>query len=229
MEPVIDVAQPESWPSTLLEAVANSDRVVGDASTPGDLSFSEDARDAVNRAFTGLDLATRHFTRLLPHEIESIAASGLALHSRQLFDERIDGAVGHGYLDEAMGSELKAITIPAAELGRRGSRDFVCMTVGGVFEYDPASTAELITNWGGEGIYFAAGAPPYISILRGLGTPCAVHVNLSLADPSALRFWPPLEKLLLAGFRGMQEIGGDVFSSRAIPPTAISAIEELAL
>jgi hypothetical protein len=223
----VDVLRPGSWPKILLEAVASSDGLVGDASISGDLRFSEEASDAVNRAAVGLVLATRHFTRLLSHEIESIASSGLALYSRQLFDERIDRAVALGYIEQAIGSELKAITIPAAEQESRGRREFVCMIVGEVFEYDPASVAELITNWGGEGIYFAAGALPYKPILRLLGRPCVVHVNLSLADPSALLFWPPLEKLLLASFRGLPEIGGDVFSSRAIPSSAITAIEEL--
>jgi hypothetical protein len=223
----VDVNSPEPWPAPLLAAVAESDAHVAGAECPGDLEIRAISMAAIWAALRGNRLIVRHFTRLLPHEVESIRTIGLELYSRALFDRRIEDANAHGYFDETTARRLKAITIPAAEASRSRGRAFVCFTAGRMIEQEPENVAELISNWGGEGIYFAAGAQQDSHLLRSLGEPTAVHVGLLLESESRPLFFPAIEKLLLGRFRNLSGIVGDVLSPDAIPPEAIIKIETL--
>ncbi len=226
-EAPIDISSPKTWPDSLAAAVAELNRRTAHAAHPSDLEIDAEGAAAIWAVLGHKRVLARHFTRLLPHELGSIRAAGLRLYSRALFDERIDEAAAHGYFDTAIAEVLKSASIPAAEHGKRGDRDFVCLTVGPVLEENAHAVEPLIGTWGGEGIYFASGAKPYRSLLQGLGRPAVVHVSLSLANRSMPRFWPPPEQLLLGKVRDLPELFGDVFSREAISPSAIIDVELL--
>jgi hypothetical protein len=226
-ETLIDVSSPATWPTPLLDAVTELDARVARAEWPGDLEIGAEGTAAVWDALDGNRLLVRHFTRLLPHEAESIRDIGLELYSRALFDRRIEEANAHGYFDKGTAERLKAVTIPAAEAEQRGVRNFVCFTVGPIFEQEPDNVAELISKWGGEGLYFAAGAKPYLPLLQTLGKPAAVHVGLLLANESRPLSYCAIENLLLGQFRHLPDIFGDVFSRASVPANAIIEIELL--
>lgn len=217
----IDIDSPGTWPESLATAMASVDRQTALADYPTDLEIDPQDAARVRAALGHTRIRARHFTRLLPHEVKWIRDTGLRLHSRALFDERIAAAAANGYFDAATAEVLRSVSIPAAEADKRGDRDFVCLTIGPVAELSPHSVAALIGTWGGEGVYFASGAKPYRSLLQGLGRPTAVHVGLSLADESMLRFWPPIEQLLLGRLRNLPDNFGDVFSREPIPASAI--------
>lgn len=226
-ETLISVDSPESWPKSLRDAISDLDARVPPASYATDLELSQQDLASVRVALGSNSVRARHFTRLLPHEFDWIRAAGLRLFSRELFDERIDAAMDHGYFGPATADVLKRSSIPAAEAGKRGDRDFVCLTIGPVAEESPGAVERLIGTWGGEGIYFATGAKPYLSLLRALGRPTAVVARVSPVGRSALRFWPPVEQLMLGRFRNLPDSFGDVFSREAIPAGDIVCFEML--
>lgn len=206
----IDPSEPATWPLSV-------QRIVEGNPCPLD----------VEEALADFSLRVRHFTRLLPHEVQAIEDEGLRLYSRELFDRRIRDAACLGYISADVADELRRVTIPEAEDGQRGNRDFVCFTAGPSLETDPGSVRPLVQTWGGEGIYFAAGAKPYFPLLQTLGTPTAVHVNLPLSLQPSLTFFPSLEELLRRWSRDSEPIFGDVFSKLPIEPEHIHQIEQL--
>lgn len=224
-----EITRPATWPTALLEAVAEIDARTPHADYPSDLRVPAEAAGLLWDVLPHRYVFARHFTRLLPHEFDSIRRDGLCLHERALFDHRIDAARAHGFLQATIAERLKVASIPAAEHGRRGQRDFGWMTVGPSSEERPASVGPLHNTWGGDGLYFATGTQSLLCqrLLKDLGQPVAVHVALPLADTSTLRFWPALENLLLGTVRGLPHVRGDASSSRAISASSILGFDEL--
>ena len=146
----IDINRLTTWPEALRSTIRELDRRT--ASTPyvGDLRISEEAGALVAETIIDHAVIARHYTRLLPHEGDWIRAVGLLMYSKELFDQRIDGARQFGYLGADIGPHLKSGTIPVAEAGERGDRGFVCMTIGPVMETDFSAVSPLLGNWGGE-------------------------------------------------------------------------------
>lgn len=224
---VVDVGLPASWPHDLKSIVAKLDRITPSSAHVADLALSPAAEDRILDTLKGQNLQAHHFTRLLPHEAEMILDTGLRLHSRELFDQRIEAAYENGYLAAATAESLKASSIPAAEAGRRGNRNFVWMTTGCMLEEGRTSIAPLLCSWGGEGIYFSAGALPYSSLLRSMGRPAMVEVHLSLDSPESLTFYPALGRLFLGAFRGLDGVMGDISSRDEVAASALGEIHFL--
>lgn len=220
---ILDPSEPATWPGSVTDLIAEIDRRVATCTYAQSLDFAPGDEAAVWDAIDGVAVAARHFTRLLPHEEESIRALGLRMHSRELFDWRIDEAVARGFMNQSDGDTLKAVTIPAAG-SQQGKRDFVCVTVGPTWEEEPDGVELLIGHWGGEGIYFAHGAVDYQPLLRTLSRPAAVHLAV---HPSRTLSFPPLPKILLGRYRNLKGAFGDVLLSDPVPPEGIVGIEYL--
>lgn len=226
----IDVNLPETWPESLRLTVEELDRNTVQNHYISDLSINEEDNSSISAALEGRDLVARHFTRLLPHEIDSIKSTGLRTYSQELFDQRIDDAGIYGYFDEDTARQLKASTIPAAKDRNRGDRNFrlrhswSCAGTGSVRRLR-ATRAR-----GAKEFFFAAGAKRNRAVLRFLtqqSRPAVVKVHLLVSAASQLGFYPPIANLLLGRFREMPGVQDDVFSRAAVMPDSISAIEFL--
>lgn len=224
---VIDVSAPETWPGPLTSIITELNRHVPHVDHPTDLAIPQDGREGVRLALLGQHLLARHFTRLMPHEFDSIRSAGLQLPSQGFFNGRLDRAEALGYISRTVARALKESTIFAAESQNRGDRNFVCLTIGRVLEEDPSAVSELLGTWGGEGIFFARGARDHAKLLRTLGVPAVVHVALPPECVSRSRFFPAIENMLLGRMRGLPGAHGDVLSREAVPPDAIVAIRRL--
>lgn len=224
---VTDVSAPETWPGPLTSIVTELDRHVPHVDHPADLAIPQDGREAVKSALLGQHLLARHFTRLMPHEFDSIRSAGLQLPSQGFFDGRLHRAEALGYISQTVAQVLKDSTIFAAESQVRGDRNFVCLTIGPVLEEDAGAVSELLGTWGGEGIFFAGDARDHAQLLRTLGEPAVVQVALPPACVSRSRFFPAIENVLLGRMRGLPGAYGDVLSREAVRPDAIVAIRRL--
>ena len=91
--PIIDVDDPESWPSQVTENVRkHMEQFRGTTEITSDLALSPHDEDSFRGLFDARLLRAYHCTRLLPHEAQIIKKQGLRLLSRELVEERIDEA-----------------------------------------------------------------------------------------------------------------------------------------
>jgi hypothetical protein len=148
----------------------------------------------------------------LEHEAELIRKQGLRPFSGELFDDRIDAALQHGHLTTAEHGQLRASHMVAGgETHSRGDRlGKVCLLVG-TDSLEDDGLHPLMTSWGGEGIYFAAGTVDMRSRLRQLGTPTVVVA----AVPVLPTWWempirPGTAHLLLGRWRNLSNARGSL-------------------
>lgn len=205
---VFDPDDVATWPAGLRVQVAKWN---------GDLDGEEHWQDVaippalsveLESTLAGWRVLSYHSTRLLDHEVDRVRAEGLRPFSQDLFDRKIEEAVGVGAITAAEGDTLlRGHMYRCGEHPERGplAREGQVWLVAGRadFEHDPEAFEELLLHWGGEGIYFAAGNERVKSKLQKLGKPSIVVVALPVIAPERPHsWWGPLANLLLAVHRG---------------------------
>jgi len=216
----IDPDLPDSWPNALSGLIQCIDAQVPASQYVTDLAVPDEADVEIRYVLSGVRVKAFHATRLLPHEGEGIRANGLRVFGRELFDDRIECAFRTGHITEPQREALHAAHMFAVgEENDRGHRSGVCLTLRQA-SFGNGSQA-LLSNWGGEGIYFSSGASALTPLLQRLGRPaivvCAAQVKPTQREQPN---YPDLGKTLLGAWRGLQE-GADLFHPDPIPPCDI--------
>lgn len=143
----------------------------------------------------GRPLRMYHATRLLPHEVDRIRGEGLLRLTHELVQSKLDDAVRVGAITEAQAIEARAGSIIETKYeGRREGQ--VCFVLSlDKFEHLPGDVRDLLSSWGGEGIYHVAAlAPEHKALLSSLGLPSivAADVHLSVPLPYSTPSLPPV-------------------------------------
>jgi hypothetical protein len=205
---LVDIADMATWPSELKELVGEVAALTDRAESIGDLRLPEEADDLIRASLGGQSLLAFHATRLLDHERTMIKSVGLRMHGRDLFNDKIIAAFDQGFIDAGQRDALLAGHMCAGSEPRwRGKReDQVCVILGrAVFDNEPHAVRELLSSWGGEGIYFAAGTRDMKPVLKRLGVPTIVVLAIPVAPSSRQQqCWPGLAKALVGTFFGMR-------------------------
>lgn len=216
----VDPDLPGSWPQALCDLIQRIDTQTVSNQYVTDLAVPDQADVEIRYVLSGVRVKAFHATRLLPHEGEGIRANGLRVFGRELFDDRIEGAFGQGHITKPEREALhSAHMFAVGEENDRGRRPEVCLTLRQAsFEN---GIEPLLSNWGGEGIYFSSGALTLTPLLQRLGRP-AIVVCVAQIKPTHEEqpINPDLGKTLLGAWRGLQD-GAEVFHPDPIPPCDI--------
>lgn len=215
--PLVDPDHPETWPRRLTELMQRVDDVVSAAEYAGDLDVPDEVDAEFRGALACAQLRAFHATRLLPHEVDGIRLGGLNVFSRELFDNRIDEAYGADHLTTPQWRRLRnAHMYAVGEEHARGRREGqVCLTLrSAAFDHGADS---LLSNWGGEGLYFSTGAAGLEPLLRQLGQPSIVVVAVDVRPTWQQQpIFPTIGRTLLGAWRGLRD-GADLFHPAPIP------------
>jgi hypothetical protein len=215
--PLVDPDHPETWPPRLTELMQRVDDVVSAAEYAGDLGVPDEADAEFRGALAGAQLRAFHATRLLSHEVDGIRLGGLQVFSRELFDDRIDQAYGAEHLTTPQWQRLRnAHMYAVGEEHARGRREGqVCLTLRSV-AFDHGANS-LLSNWGGEGLYFSTGATGLEALLGQLGQPSIVVVAVDVRPTWQQQpIFPTIGRTLLGAWRGLRD-GADLFHPAPIP------------
>lgn len=224
-EGVVDPDDVGTWPTSVRQLVEEWHNTVPESAFWEDLRVPDGGTDKLVAALAGHRLRAYHCTRLLAHEAQSIRLHGIRVFSRDLFDERITAAAWHGAMADAdRDALLRGHMYGRGEAHSRGHRaGQVCLVIGrSVFDHDPDGVHPLLSNWGGEGIYFSSGTARLEPLLKTLGTPTVVVTAVPmLAGHRMMRWFPPLCHLLLATWRRAPG-HADLHYSAPVPPDAVA-------
>lgn len=220
---VVDPDDPSRWPAAVRALCEEWDWGVPATDYVGDLKLGDDADDALRAALQGHQVRAHHATRLLPHEVDSIRGDGLGVFSRQLFDDRIDAAHTHGHLTRSERNELRAAHMFAVgEDTDRGNRSGLWATLR--LASLGRDGRDLMSSWGGEGIYFSSGATHLAPLLRRLGRPAIVVIAVAVASSWRQQgCYPSLDRVFLGAWRGLAG-GCDLHVDQPVPAADVLEI-----
>jgi hypothetical protein len=212
----IDVDSPATWPEqTHRRAADYAERFAGTTEYPGDLAVPLEQEDDFRASFSTRKLLAYHCTRLLPHEIDAIRATGLRRLDKRLIDDRVAAAVASGALTPEARAFAETRNVYASG-NERYRTDQICFVLGrSTFDEDPGGCDALLRYWGGEAM---RGGPDDAPLLDALGTPAIVVAQLNLTGSHRhSRTGPPLGKLFVATLLGLRRRGADVFYRDDVP------------
>lgn len=223
---VVDVDNPDTWPDRLEDWVhSRADQVrdiVDDPEFPcSDLPLLEH-EDSTRRLLDGYLLRAYHATRLLPHEADAIRTQGLRILDERLVTDRLDAAHHHGHLTDA---ERRALLAGKTLSDNRVSKVLLFLSAAS-FTHDAHGLNPLLTNWGGEGIYWQHihRDNPLRTKLRSFGTPTIVVATLNLTTADKVLIFPGVIHALVGTALGLSSIGGSIHYYAPVPPAHIERL-----
>ena len=225
---IIDVDDCATWMANLERVVQSvAHRYEGSGSTSSDLWLTDDDRATILAALDGVSIRVFHASRLLPFELDEIRREGLEPASQELFAGKVAGAVAHGLLSPAEGTELLRSAEPLDGSDGAARVAQVCVSAGtAVYRDAPHAVRPLLQSWGGEVLYFAHEQDDLGKRLHELGTPTIIEVSLPSVRPQDLWF-PDVEQCLVGTVLGFSDVGSDVFiRGSAVPPEDILAVHQ---
>jgi hypothetical protein len=178
--------------------------------------------DHTRQLLDGYLLRAYHATRLLPHEADAIRTQGLLILSERLVTDRLDTAHHHGHLTDA-----ERHTLLAGRTLDDNRVDKVCLYLSATTPIrDAHGLRLLLTNWGGEGIYWqhVHNDNPLHTKLRSFGTPTIVVANLDLTAADRVLIFPGVVHALVGTALGLSDIGASIHYYAPIPPTHIERL-----
>ena len=224
--PVVDVDDPHTWPDNLADRVHGlldlvRDTVDGPEFPCADLPLAEH-EDSTSRLLDGCLLRAYHATRLLPHEADAIRSQGLRILDERLVTDRLDAAHRHGHLTDI---EHRALLEGRTLSGNRVNKVLLFLSAAS-FTHDARGLRPLLTNWGGEGIYWQHihHDNPLRTKLRSFGTPTIVVATLDLTAADKVLVFPGVTHALVGTALGLSTIGGSVHYYAPIPPAHIERL-----
>jgi hypothetical protein len=182
----IDIDELETWPSAIAEAATGLQ-----GSLPWDVSDVE--REVwFRKLLDGHRIRAYHCTRLLPHEVDRVSREGLQPLSEALLQRRLDEALTSSALTEEQAVALRTATVfhDGRQRGRAGQVN--CFLGQWALRRGGHGLNNLLGMWGGEGITMSHGAQPHLLLLRSLGAPCIVSVDLEFEPQSDPFIHPPI-------------------------------------
>lgn len=220
MTVAVDPDDVSTWPAGLVKALRGALTRLRDTDYASDLAIPL-SEEQLAELFEGRPLRVYHATRLLEHESLGVRHEGLRALNAQHVQSRIEAAVGSGAITAADADLIRQTTAYACSREGRWEGQ-VCAVVGRTTLVREAPGLELFLScWGGEAIYWLA-PPTTKQILRRLGTPSIVVIDLPV-DGEAL--WSPQLARVLAGhLAGLPNRTGQVTYRDSIPASSIATI-----
>lgn len=220
--PPIYVEDASTWPAGLLRAVRSAaDDLRGTASACVDLRPGDSHLWLIRDQLTHVRPSVFHATRLLPHELDDIATSGLRLMTRDLVEHKLKAAFDAGALTSAQSEHLLAEIEPLHGPARRADQACASATTRG-FREDIHGVWRLLTYWGGEVIYWRHGDDELGVRLRTMGAPAVIELTVP-AQRHGDAWYPALENLLIGAVLGLDDVNADVYL-RSAADTEVVAI-----
>lgn len=222
----IDIDDTGTWPGSVWEHVLDrATHLRGSTRYASDLDVGLDGSATFDNLMSGQLLRAYHCTRLLPHEDERIREVGLRPLGVDLVKTRLDEALAHGALTEEQHEELASHTV-FRRRNTNGRLAQVCAVVGrDPFDTDVHGVAPLLGIWGGEAIYWAHDRTPTENVLRDIGTPSIVVIDLDLGATAvgARRhlFFPELEKAFVGKVLGLEGAASSAHYFAAVGPERV--------
>ena len=224
---IIDIDDHATWTANLERVIQSvAERYQGSGSTSSDLWLTDGDRATIMAALDAVSVRAFHASRLLPFELDEIRREGLESASQELFVGKVAGAVAHGLLSPAEGTDL--LRSAAALDGSDGARVAqVCVSAGTAVYRDALhAVSPLLQSWGGEVLYFAHEQDSLGKRLHRLGTPTIIEVSLPSVRVQD-RWFPGVEQCLVGTVLGFSDVGPDVFvRGSAVPPEDILAVHQ---
>lgn len=182
--PGVSVDDPDTWPVEVRDAIGvRAQALAATAGYASDLAIDPDQEDEFRELLRGHSIVVYHATRLLDHEIDSIRHDGLLPLSAELVRARIEAAANSGYLTDAERGELLRGNL-FADNGYVSNREGqVCFFLSRrALNEHVSGLWNLLTTWGGEGIYFGQFSEDVDTRLRVLGRPAVVVAEIELTE-----------------------------------------------
>lgn len=186
-----------------------------------DLPVPTSSEQEFRALLEGCTILSFHATRLLEHEVGDIRKVGLRRLSRDLVNDRIDGAYARGLLSGDERDRCRARNVYAIEnTAHREGR--VCLVVGRhILDEQAHGLSPLLGGWGGEAMNGWPG-PDKDPLLRRLGKPALVVAALDLRAGECQPFAAPsLAKVFLGTKLSLPDAGGEIHVFADIPPAAV--------
>lgn len=120
-----------------------------------------------------------HCTRLLPGEIRLVFGQGLVPLSPAFLEAKIASAVNDRHLTAVQAQEISASMLTDDTMGKRNGMTWLIFTRKTLT--NEGGTWRFFTFWGGEAIYILQQDKPLGNILKKIGTPCIVEVQIPIA------------------------------------------------
>lgn len=185
-----------TWPAGVKEAADRlADRYEGLTEHVTDLAqqiMFDNEEAGFNRTLQGTVVTVYHATRLLDNEMDRVRSEGLHPASIELAVSKIDSAYAAGVIDEAERDVLASnnLFVTGDEGVREGNVCFFASR--GVLDNEVNAIWSLLTNWGGEIIYFNQRRDSRVADrLRTLGRPAIVVAAVDLSDSERVHLAAP--------------------------------------
>lgn len=207
---IVEMDDVSTWPIDVRDAVnALADSVTGHPSHYDELELDPSAVDRIGELLAGHKLVAYHCTRLLDHEADGIRTNGLNPLSPEMIDLRITLACEHGAITTAERDRLHARHMFATdEHHNRGKRlGHVCFaTTRNAFETHAHGLNPLLSQWGGEAVYFSAGLQGMNDRLKRIGKPSIVAAALPIKQPEPMGTYLGLPVYLTATWLKLPDV-----------------------
>jgi hypothetical protein len=209
--PVIDIDDTGTWPASLLEVVQEAAVECDGVESTIDVRLNDDVTARVVKELDGLAVRVFHATRLLPHEVERIRASGLEPLSDELVAWRLKRAAEMGLLSNHDVSELQAHrrTRDPGQAGTHRAGYLFASASLRPFITRPSDVWPLMASWGGEDLYMAHERTELGARLRLIGKPTLVELEAPASGATA-RWMPPLAQALVGAAVDLEDPGSGI-------------------
>lgn len=215
---LVDIGDEGTWPPALaVWATAHAEELQGSTEFTADLTAAPDDVGLIWTLLDGHKLLAFHATRPLKHEVPEIRREGLRRLSRDLVNDRINGAHARGLLSDDERDRCRARNVYAIDnlTGREGQ---VCLVLGRrTLDEEAHGLSPLLGGWGGEAMNGWPG-PDKDPLLQRLGKPAIVVAAVDLGAGERRPFTAPsLARVFLGVKLGLRDAGAEIHTFADIP------------
>ncbi len=224
---VVDVDEPSTWPEAVLRrAEAWSASLTGSTKATGDLDLTPEDETRLLLDLDGRRMLVYHATRLLPHEVAGIRATGLSLASQDLVRRRVSEAFEAGTIDRHLRDILwESHVFNDSDRGDNRIGRISLVLSRKPFDQRPNGFHYLLSEWGGELITMSVKGSELRKELQRLGRPAIVVAAVNLRDGPAKHWvFPGLPQLLVGRLLDLDDLGGVISYRSRVPRSGILAI-----
>ena len=178
---LLDLDCPDAWPAALQDYLdTRRDLFLNweTASATVGAGAYDDAITGLRRVLDEYAITGWHCTRLTDGEIDQIVRTGMQLPDGTMLRRRIDALVDAGMM--ASDTALRLVERNQANDTNRAGMLWFCFFAPRLAS--ESSIARFFRHWGGEALYNSHESDPGTSpVLRRIGTPCLVEVDVPIA------------------------------------------------
>jgi hypothetical protein len=227
----MELNKESTWPADVLDYLERhrnlfldwEERSRGSAQNTSPTEYDA-ALDGLRAVLNNHTLHGYHCTRLTADEIKHIASNGMQLPNGLMLRRRIQALQDAGLIAASVAQEF--VQKNQADESNRANKIWFCFFaphIGG-----ESGIESLLRYWGGEALYRSHDRHPERGpILAGLGVPCLVEADVSIAalrGPSFLDVKAYRQFLAWRDWKTMEPLDHEDYATRAIPAGNIRRI-----